>query len=101
MDPFCRIKKDWPDGLGGAIQEKVIYRDPSHWRKIVNLRLTDEDKKHNKMVSKGLIKGRLTAKHLSVRKVNELYNLELILKDNNRSGRYFARPLIHNRRTLN
>lgn len=46
------------------------------------MRLTDEDKKHNKMVSKGLVKGRLTAKHLSVRMANKIFDLELILKDN-------------------
>jgi len=60
----------------------VKYVDPSHWRKIVGLKLTDEDKKHNKMVSKGLVKGRITPKHLSVRIANSLFALELILKNN-------------------
>lgn len=61
---------------------KIMYLDPSDWRRILNMRLTKEDKKHNREVSQGKKRGRLTRKHLSVRMVNEQYNLELKLVDN-------------------
>lgn len=68
----------------GAI-DSVHYRDPSAWRKILNLRLSPEQKANNKMVSQGKIRGRITPKHLSVLRANELFNLELLLKDNDKS----------------
>jgi hypothetical protein len=71
--------------LAGAIQSSIVYRDPSHWRKILGLRLSEADKKHNKMVSSGKEKGRINAKHLSVKLANELFGLNLILKNNNES----------------
>ena len=61
---------------------KIIYLDPSQWRKIIGLRLTTEDKKHNALVSKKKAKGKITRKHLSVRMANELYNTSFKLKDN-------------------
>lgn len=63
-------------------RDKVTYLDPSEWRKILSLRLSAEDKKHNAMVKKKLAKGKITHKHLSVRMSNELFDLELKLKDN-------------------
>lgn len=62
--------------------DKVVYMDPSEWRKIIKLRMTDEDKSHNKDVAKGKIKGKITKKHLSVRYVNDIMDLKLKLKDN-------------------
>lgn len=63
-------------------ESKITYMDPSQWRSLINLRLTNEDKKHNKAVTAGKIRGKLTRKHLSVRMANEAYSLELKLKDN-------------------
>jgi len=81
----------------GAIPENVRYRDPSRWRKTLGLRLSDEDKKHNKMVSQGKAKGKINAKHLSVKMANSLFKLDLILKENNRIRRDFAWMVIHHR----
>lgn len=61
---------------------KVIYMDPSEWRKALNMRLSPEDKKHNQLVSKKKARGKITKKHLSVRLVNDTMGLELKLKDN-------------------
>ena len=63
----------------------VVYMDPSEWRKIVDMRLSVADKVNNKAVSAGKKRGRIKQKHLSVRMVNELYGLDLILKDNDQA----------------
>lgn len=75
------IHKAVLDKMGEDNLKKVEYFDPSAWRQVVNLRLTDADKKHNALVKKKLAKGKITRKHLSVRLVNELFKLELKLKD--------------------
>lgn len=66
--------------------DRIQYIDSSEWRKKMNLRLTDTDKKHNKEIKKGIkilpVKGKISKKHLSVRMVNELYNLSFKLKHN-------------------
>jgi hypothetical protein len=69
-DQFCRM------GL------TPIYRDPSAWRFVLEIRLSNEDKKNNKMVKQGLKRGKIGKKHLSVRWANERYGLTLKLKDN-------------------
>lgn len=61
------------------------YRDPSHWRKVLGLRLSPEQKKHNRAVSQKKEKGRIGLKHLSIEMTNKLFGLDLILKDNNES----------------
>lgn len=61
---------------------KVEYLDPSEWRKLIGLRLTIEDKKHNKLVKQKKAKKKVTYKHLSVRYCKEKYDLELKMKDN-------------------
>lgn len=64
-------------------QYKFQYIDPSEWRKILNIRLSNEDKNNNKLVSKGIKKGRIGKKHISVRWVNYNFNKKFKLKDNN------------------
>lgn len=61
---------------------EIVYMDPSQWRKNIALRLSNDDKENNKEVSKGLKRGKITKKHLSVRHVNDNYKLKLKLKDN-------------------
>jgi len=61
---------------------RVHYLDPGEWRKILEMRLTTLDKKNNRKVSEGKQRGRITRKHLSVRWVNSMFNLNLKLKDN-------------------
>lgn len=61
---------------------QIEYVSSSEWRKKVDLKMTKEDKKHNRMVKLEKIRGRLTKKHLAVRKANELFNLNFRIKDN-------------------
>ncbi len=74
-------------------QEKLLYVDSSHWRKTIGMKLSTEQKKQNKLAKQaskagtilkvnGKRKGRVTKKHLAVEYVNEKYNLQLKLKDN-------------------
>lgn len=67
--------------------KKIFYMDPSEWRKILELRLSKEDKKNNGLINKGLKKelglsGKINKKHLSVRHVNQKFRLNLRIKDN-------------------
>lgn len=64
------------------VSVKPVYMDPSEWRKVLEMRLTKEDKENNKLVSKGKKRGRITKKHLSVRLINQTLGLKLKLKDN-------------------
>jgi len=70
-----------------ALRPRVAlsYMDPSEWRKVVDMRLSAEQKKNNRDVSAGKKRGRIGKKHLSVNMVNEKYNLGLKLKDNDRA----------------
>lgn len=61
----------------------IKYTDVSEWRRITKLKLTKEDKENNKKVSQGKKRGRINKKHLSTRLVNQIFNLNKILKDNN------------------
>lgn len=72
--------------------KQVWYVSSSEWRRAVDLKLSVEDKKNNGKLAKAKrqgvskktlgIKGKITKKHLSVRYVNHLYDLDFILKDN-------------------
>jgi D-alanyl-D-alanine carboxypeptidase len=61
---------------------KFYYLDPSEWRSILEIKLSNEDKKNNKLVKSGKKRGKITKKHLSVRAANDLYSLNLKIKDN-------------------
>ncbi len=63
-------------------EQLVRYVDTSAWRSSLGVRMTKEDRDHNKKVKAGKIRGKLTPKHLAVRWANERYDLELLLKDN-------------------
>lgn len=58
------------------------FIDSSEWRKIVNLKLTKEDKDRNKALKKCKGRGKINKKHLAVRIANELFksNLKEVLK---------------------
>lgn len=60
----------------------ITYMDPSEWRKIVDMRLSKDQKKNNRDVSAGKKRGRIGKKHLSVAMVNEKFSKTLKLKDN-------------------
>lgn len=57
------------------------YMDPSEWRKVLDLRLSADDKKNNKEVKAGHKRGKVGKKHLAVRLANERFGLSLKLKD--------------------
>lgn len=61
---------------------RVSYIDVSRWRSILGLKLSQKQRQHNRWVSQGKERGRVTPKHLSVAKVNEIFGLEYKLKDN-------------------
>jgi len=60
----------------------INYIDTSEWRSILDIRMTNADKKHNKEVRNGKARGKLTSKHLAVRWANQMFGLELKQKDN-------------------
>lgn len=77
-------------GLDG----KLVYMDPSQWRKILDLRLSKDQKRSNaklyraKKLGKSKkdvgIRGKFTTKHLSVAFCNQHYpNRDWLQKDNN------------------
>jgi hypothetical protein len=67
------------------LNKPIHYMDPSAWRSLVGLKLNKDQKKSNQEVSKGLKRGRIGKKHLSVNMVNEKYGLGLKLKDNDQA----------------
>lgn len=72
--------------------KNIFYISSSEWRKIVGIIMTKEDKKNNAKINKlkkegkskkdSGLKGKVNKKHLAVRKCNELFNLNLKLKQN-------------------
>lgn len=63
-----------------------IFIDSSDWRKTVGLRLSKEDKEHNKLIKKQGKRGKINKKHLALRIVNEKFkkrfSTPLKVKDN-------------------
>lgn len=75
----------------------ICYISSSKWRQAMGLEMSKEDKKNNKALKKlkeadggatheakaaAGIKGKVSKKHLAVRKANELWGLSLKMKDN-------------------
>lgn len=67
--------------LNNGFSEKVNYVDTSKWRSVLQIRLSKDQKKHNKTVKDGKAKGKVTPKHLAVAWANATYGLELLKKD--------------------
>jgi len=61
----------------------VNYMEIWKWHKLNGIKLTKDELKHNRKVREKKEKGRITAKHLSVRKVNEIFKMTFKLKDHN------------------
>jgi hypothetical protein len=71
--------------LNKSLEKKNIervYLSTSQWKKLLNIRLSKEQRAHNKMVKNGQAKGKVTNKHLTVNKMNKVYGLSLLMKDN-------------------
>lgn len=78
--------------------KEVVYLDSSEWRHNLGLRMSKEQKRSNAKLSKAKrtaatsrvaldkkvlgIRGKISAKHLSVAHANEVYGLKLKMKDN-------------------
>ena len=60
----------------------VIYVDTSRWRSKLQIRLSKEQRVHNKLVREKKVRGKVTPKHLAVIWANGKFNLNLKLKDN-------------------
>lgn len=67
--------------LNNDLTEKVFYVDTSKWRSSLEVKLSKEQRKHNKAVKTGSAKGKVTPKHLAVAWANATYSLELLKKD--------------------
>ena len=59
----------------------VRYVDTSRWRSMLNIKLTKDQRKHNKLVKIKQARGKITPKHLAVIWANETYGLTLLKKD--------------------
>lgn len=63
-------------------RSKTVYIPSSLWRSKLKIRMTKEDRAHNKLVKAKKAKKKLTFKHMSVRWANETFGLQLLMKDN-------------------
>jgi Holliday junction resolvasome RuvABC endonuclease subunit len=77
---------------------KVIYFDTSHWRSVLGIWMTKEQKKINAKINKAKresgdsgaramkkklgVKGKTNKKHIAIAHVNQVFNLKLKVKDN-------------------
>jgi Holliday junction resolvasome RuvABC endonuclease subunit len=74
------------------IHSKIYYISSSTWRQTLELTLSKDDKANNKKCKEAResgvdkstlgVKGRINKKHLAIRHVNEYFNLELKMKNN-------------------
>ena len=76
----------------------IVYISSSAWRSALGITMTKEDKKNNAKLSKAKklstdsgcpvdkkkvgVRGKIGKKHLAVRYINSVYNLDLLMKDN-------------------
>lgn len=60
---------------------KFFYVDTSQWRSRLGVKLSKDQRKHNKNVKNKISKGKITPKHLVVLWVNEKFGLNLLKKD--------------------
>jgi len=95
--------------LGNNTYLKYVYFKTEEWRRICDCKMTESEKKQNKFVTdfkkknkkekvekngkmanvaaiakdeNGKVLGKITRKHINVRRANEVFGLDLILKDN-------------------
>ncbi len=84
-----------------AIKANVIYVSSSTWRKAIGMEMSSADRRNNSALSRAKskakskgealdkaklgIRGKVTKKHLAVRYVNETYNLQLKIGQNDQA----------------
>jgi len=93
----CLILR-WVNGQEMAL--KVRYIDTSKWRSGLGIKLTKEQRVHNKAVKAKAARGKVTPKHLAVAWANKEYGLDLLQKDHDIADAIACATLIH-RRGLN
>lgn len=71
------------EGIDSDYPSKVRYVDTSAWRSGLNIKMSKDQRKHNKAVKDKKVRGKITPKHLVVAWVNDKFGLKLKLKDNN------------------
>lgn len=64
-----------------GISTRVKYVDTSQWRSLLQIKLSKDQRKHNKAVKGKTARGKVTPKHLAVAWVNEKFGLDLLKKD--------------------
>ncbi len=91
IDAFLQYKPDLGEEVG------LFYVNTSDWRRVMDVKLTADDKRQNARLSRNKrkardkgtkldkkalgIRGRTTIKHVAIRRANELFGLDLIAKD--------------------
>lgn len=86
------------DLSAGTVAKQVVYLDSSEWRRNLGLKLSKDQRRQNTRLSRARraaeeagakldkaalgIRGKVTWKHLSVAKANEVFGLQLKMKDN-------------------
>jgi hypothetical protein len=60
---------------------RVNYVYSSSWRSACGLKMTKEQRAHNKLVKAGAARGKIRPKHLAVQWANQTFGLSLLMKD--------------------
>lgn len=68
--------------LGQRVRCSVYYRDVSDWRSATGTYLSKDEKRHNRHVSAGRARGRVSRKHVAIRRCKELFGITFKVKDN-------------------
>ena len=63
-------------------ESQFDYISSSEWRSFVGVKMTKEQRLHNKEVKSKKKRGKITMKHLVVAEVNRIYDKQFKLKDN-------------------
>lgn len=67
------------------LNHKIMYVNTSEWRSGLGIKMSKDQRKHNKLVKAKTARGKITAKHLAVQYVNRKYGLKLRQKDNDQA----------------
>lgn len=62
-------------------ERQVRYVDTSRWRSVLQIKLSKEQRSHNRLVKAKAARGKVTSKHLAVAWANDEYDLQLLKKD--------------------
>lgn len=62
--------------------KNIEYMDSSEWRTLEAVKLSEDDKKHNKELRRTKQRGKINLKHKTLELVNKIFDLELKMKNN-------------------